>query len=170
MRPNTYELRPPRTDAEWNRYHAIRKSCLFDVFHPWIPYDPCHGDDRHPDNHPLGFFLDGEMVGTIRIDLKEDGRAVFRMVAIVNGLRGHHLGSRMLVAAEAFAKERGAVTVCLNAVQPAIGFYERHGYQPCRWRGCTACPSSLPVMKPLTGPPRPYHPAWASQEAVPAQA
>jgi GNAT superfamily N-acetyltransferase len=149
VRPHRYELRSPRTEAEWDRYHAIRKTCLFDVYHPWIPYDRDHPDERDLSNRPLGFFIDGQLGGTIRIDFKPDGRAVFRMVAIAAKWRGHHLGSRLLAMAEAYARAQGARSICLNAVQPAFGFYSRHGYVPGRWDGCTACPTSIPVIKPF---------------------
>jgi GNAT superfamily N-acetyltransferase len=151
VRPHTYELRPLLTEAERDRYHAIRKTCLFDVYHPWIPYDPFHPDEHALGNHPLGFFADGELVGTIRIDLKPDGRAVFRMVAIAAERRGHHFGSRLLSMAEDYARTMGASSICLNSVQPALPFYTHHGYAAVRWEGCTTCPTSTPVMKPIGG-------------------
>lgn len=147
VRAHSYELRPPRTEAEWDRYHAIRKTCLFDTYHPWIPYDRHHPDECRRDHHPLGFLLDGELVGTIRVDLKDGGRTVFRMLAIADGLRGQHLGSRLLQAAEDYAGALGATSACLNAVQPALDFYLRHGYAPFRWQGCTSCATSVPLVK-----------------------
>jgi GNAT superfamily N-acetyltransferase len=149
VRPHRFELRPPRTAAEWDRYHAIRQICLFDVYHPWIPYDRDHPDERNSLNRPLGLFIDGWMSGTIRVDLKPARRAVFRLVAIAEEQRGHRLGSRLVAMAEAYARARGAAEVCLNAVAPAFGFYTRHGYVPARWDGCTACPTSIPVMKAI---------------------
>jgi GNAT superfamily N-acetyltransferase len=149
VRPHSIELRPLRTGAEWDRLHAIRKTCLFDVYHPWIPYDAAHPDDRDPGNHPLGLFGPEGLVGTIRIDLKPDRRAIFRMVAVSAEARGRHLGDRMMGLAEAYARRLGATAGCLNAVREAIGFYARQGYLPERWPGCTACPTSLPMAKLL---------------------
>lgn len=147
MRSPVYELRSPRSTSEWDRYHHIRKSCLFDVYHPWIPYDPDYPDEFDPANHPLVFLRNGRVIGTIRIDMKPDGRAIFRMVAIEPRFRGHGTGSRLLEMAESYAFESGADSVCLNSVGPAVGFYARHGFTPHRWEGCTSCPSSVPVMK-----------------------
>ena len=156
MRGRSLELRPPRSQAEWDRYHAIRKSCLFDVYHPpgtpqFVAYDRNHPDERDPANHPLVLLLDGEIVGTIRLDIKPDNRAIFRQVAIVDGVRGMTLGTRMLRMAEAWAAKLGAAAVCLNSVREAYRFYERLGFHPTRWDGCTACPTSVPVVKPLIG-------------------
>jgi GNAT superfamily N-acetyltransferase len=147
VRPHSFEFRRPDTAAEWDRYHAIRQTCLFDVYHPWIPYDRDHPDDRDPRNRPLGLFVDGRLSGTVRVDLKPGRRAIFRLVAIAEESRGHHLGSRLLELAEAYARAQGVDEFCLNAVEPAFGFYARHGYAPARWDGCTACPTSIPVMK-----------------------
>jgi ribosomal protein S18 acetylase RimI-like enzyme len=149
VRPHAFELRSPWNAAEWDRYHAIRKTCLFETYHPWIEYDRHHPDERDPANHPLGFLIDGEMVGSIRIDEKPDRRAVFRMVAIANGLRGRHLGSRLLDMAEGYAADMGASSICLNSVAAAVGFYRRRGYDAYRWQGCTSCPTSVPLTKRL---------------------
>ncbi len=144
-----FELRAPEGAAEWDRYHQIRKKCLFDVYHPWIAYDPDHPDERDPDNHPLGLFLNDKMIGCVRVDIKSDGRAIFRMVAIVESHRGRDCGSRLLRMAEAYAARQGASAICLNSVREAVRFYSRHGFVPQRWEGCTACPTSEPMIKPL---------------------
>ena len=144
-----FELRALQSAVEWDRYHAIRKNCLFDVYHPWIPYDPNHPDEWDPNNHPLGLFLNEQMIGTVRVDLKPDGRAIFRMVAIVETHRGRDCGSRLLRLAEAYADRLGASAICLNSVREAVRFYSRHGFVAERWEGCTACPTSLPRIKAL---------------------
>jgi GNAT superfamily N-acetyltransferase len=129
--------------------HTIRKTCLFDVYHPWIPYDAAHPDDRDPHNHPLGLFRDGDLVGTLRVDAKPDGRAIFRLLAIAPEARGLGLGSRLMALAEDYVRDLSATSVGLNAVREALGFYLHHGYRPERWPGCTTCPTSTPVTKPL---------------------
>lgn len=149
MRSPVYELRRPRSDAEWNEYHHLRKVCLFDVYHPWIPYDRDHPDEGDPANHPQVFLQNGRVIGTIRIDIKPDARAIFRMVAIAPRYRGGGSGSRLLEMAETYARECGAQSICLNSVGPAIGFYHRHGFAPFPWEGCTSCPTSIPVVKRL---------------------
>lgn len=144
-----YELRAPQSAAEWDLYHQIRKTCLFDVYHPWIVYDPNHPDEREPNNHPLGFFLNGRMIGAVRVDLKADGRAIFRMVAILESYRGQRCGDRLLRMAEAYADRQGASAICLNSVRQAVRFYSRNGFVASRWEGCTACPTSEPMIKSL---------------------
>lgn len=78
----------------------------------------------------------------------------------------------MLGMAEEYALDRGADTLCLNAVPDAFRFYARHGYVPERWQGCTDNPTETPVVKRLASPAMPLagYPAAAASVAMPASA
>ncbi len=157
VRPRSLKLRAPRGPHEWARYHEIRQHCLFEKYHAkgslhYFEYDPFHPDEADPANHPLVFLADGRVIGTIRIDIKPDGRAIFRLVAIDDPWQGHGLGSTMLDMAEHCARGWGARTVCLNAVPDAHRFYVRHGFAPERWVGCTSNPTETPMVKHAADP------------------
>lgn len=158
MRPSQpYELRPPRTEAEWNSYHSLREHLLFDRYHApgsgnYFAYDRNHPDERNPANRPLVLLENGRVIGTVRVDLKPDGRAVLRQITVAEDRRGRHVGQRLLAMAETFAAEAGASRLCLNSVGEAIGFYRRQGFTPFRWEGCTSCPTSIPVIKTIVPP------------------
>lgn len=156
MRPRRLELREPRSGTEWDRLHTIRKTHIFDVYHPpdgpWpCEYDPAHPDDHDPANKPLLLFADGEVAGTLRLDFKPDNRAVVRLVALEPGFRGGGLGAVILELAEDLAVDSGAQMLCVNAQPGVVGFYARQGFAPCRWEGCTTCPRGIPMVKPLVG-------------------
>ncbi len=156
VRPRSLQLRAPRSEYEWDRLHAIRKTCIFDVYHPpdgpWpCEYDPAHPDDRDPANRPLLLLVDGEVAGTLRLDLKLDGRTVVRLVALGPDFRSGGLGASMLEMAEAQARTSGARALCVNAQPEVVGFYARQGFAPGRWEGCTACPRGIPMTKVLAG-------------------
>jgi len=147
-----------RSDLERLRYHAIRETCIFDLYHradgPYpCRYDPGHPDEGDPANHPLVLVVDGAVAGTIRIDLKPDGRAALRLIAVAPEWRGAGLGARMLELAEDYARAHGATRLCVNARGPAVGFYARSGFIPGAWDGCTACPEAVPMLKPMGGLP-----------------
>jgi ribosomal protein S18 acetylase RimI-like enzyme len=149
-----YELRPPRTEAEWDVYHSLREHLLFDRYHApgsgnYFAYDRNHPDERARDNHPLVLLENGRVIGTVRIDLKPDGRAVLRQITIAQDRQGRHVGQRLLAMAEVFAADCGAHRLCLNAVGEALGFYRRQGFQPFRWPGCTTCRTSVPMVKDI---------------------
>lgn len=155
MRPRSMVLRPPRSLGEWTRYHDIRKRCIFNKYHGkgsahYFRYDPGYRDERDPANHPLIFLADGVVIGTIRIDVRPEGRAVFRLVAIDTPWQGQGLGTIMLEMAENYARTRGAGVVWLNSVPNAYKFYARHGFNPARWDGCTRNETEIPVMKQIT--------------------
>lgn len=149
-----FELRPPRTEAEWNAYHSLREHLLFDRYHApgsgnYFAYDRNHPDERAKDNHPLVLLENGRVIGTVRIDLKPDGRAILRQITVAEDHQGHHIGQRLLAMAECYAADAGAWQLCLNSVGEAIGFYQRLGFSPFRWKGCTSCPTSVPVTKTI---------------------
>ncbi len=119
---------------------------------PWpCEYDPAHPDDRDPANRPLLLLADGEVAGTLRLDLKPDGRAVIRLVALEPGFRGGGLGASMLGLAEDLASASTARALCVNAQPGVVGFYARRGFVPGRWEGCTSCPRGIPMVKRLAG-------------------
>jgi GNAT superfamily N-acetyltransferase len=158
VRPHSTVLRAPRSTEEWRRYHDTRKRCIFDKYNGkgseyYFEYNPAHPDERDPANHPMVFLLDGQVIGTIRIDIKPDGRAIFRLVAIDVPWQGQGLGSIMLELAEDHARACGAHTVCLNSVPEAYHFYTRHGFSPSRWDGCTHNRTEIPVLKMLRPEP-----------------
>lgn len=143
-----------RSEAERQRYHALRETCIFDLYHradgPYpCRYDPGHPDEDDPANHSLVLVAEGIVAGTIRIDMKPDHRAVLRLIAIDPAWRGAGLGAEMLRQAEAYAAEQGARSLCVNARQPAMGFYARSGFIPCAWDGNSQCPEAIPMVKPL---------------------
>jgi GNAT superfamily N-acetyltransferase len=152
VRPHSMELRPPRSLSEWTRYHDIRKRCIFEKYHGkgaqyHFEYDPDHPDERDPANHPLVLMAGGNVIGTIRIDIKPEKRAVFRLVAIDTPWQGHGLGTIMLEMAETYARARGVQSICLNSVPDAYRLYIRCGFYPARWDGCTQNGSEIPVIK-----------------------
>jgi GNAT superfamily N-acetyltransferase len=157
VRPRSLQLRAPRGSHEWARYHEIRRHCLFEKYHAkgtlhHFEYDPFHPDESDPANHPLVFLTNGRVIGTIRVDIKPDGRAVFRLVAIDDAWQGRGLGSTMLNMAEEYARDSGAHMICLNAVPDAHRFYTRHGFAPERWVGSTGNPTETPMVKHLAAP------------------
>ncbi len=158
MRPRSLKLRAPRSSPEWARYHDTRKRCLFEKYHGkgspyYCEYDPCCPDESDPANHPLIFLMDDQVIGTIRIDVKPEGRAVFRLVAIDTPWQGQGLGTAMLNMAETYARARGVQTICLNSVPDAYSFYARQGFKPARWDGCTHNSTEIPVVKEFTPAP-----------------
>jgi ribosomal protein S18 acetylase RimI-like enzyme len=106
------ELRPPRNQVELASLHDLRDTVLFKG-RGRSGYDRHHPDDQSPDNHFMGFWQDGELWGTLRVDFIDDETAALRLVAVEPGLQRRGIGREMITAAERFisaARRRRAVT------------------------------------------------------------
>jgi GNAT superfamily N-acetyltransferase len=122
-----YELRTPRSDAEWDAYHRIRRTVLFERRGLVGVYDASHPDETRPGNYPWLLLYKHEPVGTVRVDVS-GSEAIFRRVAVREDVQGRGHGRAMLVLAESFAKEHGASRIGANVDPDAVGFYERCGF------------------------------------------
>jgi GNAT superfamily N-acetyltransferase len=126
-------LRAPESREEWDAYHSIRRQALFEPYHPDVTYDRDHADESKPGNFPLGLIADGELVGTIRIDLLDETRAALRLVAIHPDRQGQGLGAVMLGLAEDFILQHKRRKVVVHGNPPAVGFYLANGYVERPW-------------------------------------
>lgn len=69
------------TDADWQVYHAIRRSSLWEE-RGLAGYDNARPQERLPNHHALLLKLDAEGIGTTRLDDLRDGTGIVRLVAI----------------------------------------------------------------------------------------
>ena len=120
-------LRQPLTESEWNTYHELRRTILFERRGRFGVYDAAHADEHAPGNHPFLFWCDGHPAGTIRIDITS-AEAIFRLVTIREDHQRRGLGRRMLSLAERFARSKQRALVHSHVNRSAIGFYERCGF------------------------------------------
>lgn len=85
-------------------------------------------DGLDPDcAHVIALAANGTAIGTAR--LLPDGR-IGRM-AVLKPWRGRGVGSALLRALIALARERGFAETRLHAQTRALEFYRKHGYQTC---------------------------------------
>src|SRR5205085_8769267 len=100
---------------------------------PGQTYDPEDADEFKEMNFPHLLRHNGEPLGTIRIDILDNARAAFRLIAIRPDRQRQGHGSMLLRLAEARAISFGRSEVVLNALKPALGFYRNHGYEAGPW-------------------------------------
>jgi GNAT superfamily N-acetyltransferase len=128
-----YVLRSPHSDADWHAYHAIRRDSIFATYRPEQIYDPHHPDETKSSSLPHVLAFDDEIVGTVRIDLLDDARVAFRLIAIRKDVQGRGHGRMLLQLAEAFVRQKGRRVVALNSTIPALCFYLANGYSEGEW-------------------------------------
>jgi GNAT superfamily N-acetyltransferase len=120
------ELRAPETDEEWRAFHGIRRKVLFEN-RGKSDYLENHPDDSKIGNYPLVLISQGDIIGVIRVDVRES-EAWLRRVAIREDLQRQGHGRALLRLAENFALKKNCTEVRTNAAVESVGFYERCGY------------------------------------------
>ncbi|MCX7741809.1 MAG: YbgC/FadM family acyl-CoA thioesterase [Tepidimonas sp.] len=80
--------------------------------------------------HAVAYNRLGQAVGTGRLLQAEPGVGKIGRMAVHAALRGIGVGARLLQALTQAAQARGDHTLRLSAQHSAIGFYQRHGWEP----------------------------------------
>ena len=128
-----YELIEVRDPADWAAYHTIRRQELFEARGRFGVYDENHPDETAPNAHCYLLKLDGRPLGTTRLDVRDDGTAVVRMVAVTAAEQGRGHGRALGRLVEERAKDFGARTLLVNAADTAVGFYYSTGWRDHVW-------------------------------------
>jgi GNAT superfamily N-acetyltransferase len=115
-------------------------------------YDRYHPDDQSQDNHFMGFWQDGELLGTLRVNFLDDETGALRLVAIEPRLQRRGIGRKMIVAAEQFISRAARRRIVTNAAIDAVQFYSRLGYEKAHWDdpGEGAGEPIVPMQKQLS--------------------
>jgi len=129
-----YALRPARLPQEWSAYHAIRRDAIFRALLPGQAYEE-HDPDEFQHRHlPHVLVRDGEIIGTVRIDLVGETKAGLRLIAIRRDL---------LRLAEQAARGLGRTEIVINAHPTSLSFYLANGYREGEWRDTKPVPANL---------------------------
>ena len=128
-----YELIEVHDPADWEAYHAIRRQELFEAKGRFGIYDPNHSDEYATWAHRYLLKLDGRPIGTTRLDVRDGGVAIFRMVAITASEQGRGHGRVLGQLVEDRARGFGTTTLYVNAAASAVGFYHRTGWIDHVW-------------------------------------
>jgi GNAT superfamily N-acetyltransferase len=128
-----YELAVVTRPDDWETYHSIRRVVLFEARGRIGVYDPDRADERAPDHFPLLLKWNGCGIATTRLDVRESGQAIVRLVAVVRSEQRKGHGRALAARTEAFARDCGVNKLLVNAAADAVGFYERIGFVREPW-------------------------------------
>jgi len=77
----------------------------------------------------IGAFVNKQLVGVLILTKLNDSEVKMRQVAVEETFRSRKAGSKMVLFAEEYSKNKGYVTMALNARKTAVPFYEKLGYE-----------------------------------------
>ncbi len=129
-----YSLQPARSPQEWAAYHAIRREAIFARLLPAQSYDESDPDEFKPGNLPHVLRLDGDVIGTVRIDLIDAVQAGLRLIAIRQDRQRQGHGASLLRLAEQAVQGFGRSEIVINAHPTSLTFYLANGYAEGDWR------------------------------------
>jgi GNAT superfamily N-acetyltransferase len=138
-----YALRPARSPQEWSAYHAIRRDAIFAALLPGQAYDEHDPDEFERGHRPHVLVRDGEVIGTVRIDLIGDTQAGLRLIAIRRDLQRQGHGRVLLRLTEQAALAFGRTEIVINAHPTSLTFYLANGYREGEWRDAAPVPATL---------------------------
>ena len=124
----TVELLKVSSLEDWDAYHRIRRTVLFEARGRFGIYDADHPDDRAAANHPLLLIEEERPRGTTRLDLLGERRAAIRLVAVEPGFQRRGLGRIMMSLAAQYAASLGVTLLQVNSAADAVEFYRRLGW------------------------------------------
>lgn len=110
-----YRLRPVRSPREWSAYHAIRRDAIFATLLPGQAYDERDPDEFTPGHFPHVLVYDGEIVGTVRIDLIDEKAAGLRLIGVRGDLQRQGHGRVLLRLAEQTARALGKTEIVVTS-------------------------------------------------------
>ena len=138
-----YTLRPARSPQEWSAYHAIRRDAIFAALLPGQAYDEHDPDEFERGHRPHVLVRDGEVIGTVRIDLIGDTQAGLRLIAIRRDLQRQGHGRVLLQLAEQAARAFSRTEIVINAHPTSLPFYLANGYREGEWGDAASVPATL---------------------------
>jgi GNAT superfamily N-acetyltransferase len=129
----SYDLVVVSASEDFDIYHSIRRKELFEARGRIGVYDRDHPDEHSPGNVPLLLKFDGTGIATTRLDFRDEGVAVVRLVAVTEARQRQGHGRALIAMTEAYARQRGTIKLIVNAARDAVGFYERMGFVRESW-------------------------------------
>lgn len=133
MNDAKYLLEVVNTPEEWEAYHLIRRQELFEARGRIGIYDANRPEEHAESNFPLLLTLNGHGIATTRLDLRDDGTAVIRLVAVSKANQGKGHGRVLAKLVDDFARLKGVKKLLVNADPSALGYYEKLSYVREDW-------------------------------------
>ena len=122
-----FQVSTPQSSEDWQAYYQLRWQVLRA---PWGEPRGSEQDDLEQDaEHRFIKNKEGDVLGVARLHFNNHEQAQVRYMAVAEGNRNQHIGSRLLHDLEKIAWTQNADELVLFARERALEFYKRHGYE-----------------------------------------
>jgi predicted GNAT family N-acyltransferase len=120
-------IKHPETDTEFAQYYNLRWRSLRA---PWHQPQGSEKDELEASSHHvIACNDDDSVIGVGRLQFNTDKQAQIRYMAVEPAHEGHGIGRQIVLALEAIARRHNCERIMLDAREPAVGFYEKLGYE-----------------------------------------
>ena len=118
----------PATSEEFESYYNLRWQVLRE---PWGQTKGSERDKEDEVSHHRMIIDEttGDAVAVGRLQFNTDEEAQIRYMAVAENFQGQGIGSKIVVALEDIALEKGANRIILQARENALKFYRKNGYE-----------------------------------------
>jgi N-acetylglutamate synthase-like GNAT family acetyltransferase len=127
IRMDAYDLCLVENADDCEAYHRIRRTVLFEA-RGRFDYIADEQEELKAENLSLLLKYREQPIGTVRLDQKENGKAIVRLVAIVSHLQKQGHGTVLMERVEKLAIDLGHDELFVHSASNAVGFYKKLGY------------------------------------------
>ena len=123
---DSFEIRSPTSEEEWERYDNFRWEVLRKPLK--MSHIPLKDNLEEASIHLMGVTSEGKILACGRLHLNTSEEAQIRYMGVSGDLRRYGIGSKMIKKLEEEAINQGANQIMLNARENAVAFYKSLGY------------------------------------------
>jgi len=121
------QVSTPQSSEDWRAYYQLRWQVLRA---PWGEPRGSEQDDLEASaEHRFIKNTEDKILGVARLHFNTPQQAQVRYMAVAQGNRNQHIGSRLLHELEKIAWTQNAGELVLFARESALEFYKRNGYE-----------------------------------------
>ena len=127
MNSKPYTVRQPETKAEFKDYYHLRWQLLRAAWHQ--PEGSEVDDIETSCFHVIAIDTEDTIIGVARLQFNSESDAQVRYMAVTPENERKGIGRSMISYMEDHAMRTGYLNMVLDAREPAVGFYEKLGYE-----------------------------------------
>lgn len=121
------KIKQPESEHEFKSYYQLRWQLLRA---PWNQPEGSEVDDIEEQCfHLMAIDENAQVIGVARLQFNSDDEAQIRYMAVAGAYERQGIGRELVNAMETYVVESARRKIVLDAREPAVGFYQKLGYE-----------------------------------------